>query len=41
MKTISFSSDPNSYEVEDISVEEITKYKSQIVQSFINNLDLG
>lgn len=38
-KTISFSSDPNSYEVEDISVEEVTKYKSQIVQSFINNLD--
>jgi hypothetical protein len=38
-KTISFSSDPNSYEIKNISVEEITKYKSQIIQSFLKNLD--
>ena len=39
-KTISFSSDSSSYEIEDITVEEITKYKSQIVESFLEKLDL-
>ena len=38
-KVVSFSSDPKSYEIDDISVEEITKYKSQIIESFLNNLD--
>ena len=38
-KTISFGSDPNSYELESISVEEITKYKSEIIQSFLDKLD--
>ncbi|MGC6429475.1 MAG: hypothetical protein ACON5F_00365, partial [Jejuia sp.] len=38
-KTISFGSEPNSYELESISVEEITKYKSEIIQSFLDKLD--
>lgn len=38
-KTVSFSSDPKSYEIHNISVEEITKYKSQIIESFLDNLE--
>lgn len=37
-KTISFSSDPSSYKLENISVEEITKFKMQIINSFLDNL---
>ena len=38
-KVISFGDDPQNYELEDITVEEITKYKTQIIDSVLKEID--